>query len=578
MSLPKLRDVGALGVINDLDPYDLPPNAFTMGVNVRFRNGRVTGSPVFKSVFSIPVVNPRYLAGFSPNEGTDLLFLGYRDGRVFQYSSGTQTDVSISGYAQSDAEAVWTSTFLGDVVYINRSDRSPWSKRTSDTTFASLANMDSAWTAQLLRTCGGALVALNVTKSTGTVQTMVKTSSMAVAGSVPSSWDITDPSTNATENTLAEMQGPIVDACSLGRTLCIYGTQETWQQVPTGDFQIFAYQKLPFTRGAINANCSVEVNSMNFIFGEDDLWKHDGVTDVSIADQRVRDFVFGGIDLTKANRCFVAHNRQLHEIHFNFVSGDAYTNFSSANEPDGCNRCAVYDYVRDTWTFDDRPVVYSASICNLDTVKTWADDGTGGDKANGGPYELPAGSGTWLGSDVGKDTDTPTWAAAAGPWSALDDTGKKVLGYIGDTAPVYSLTSQIYAFDPISSTLPGMPAAVVNYPVDAHANPQRYVERSAIDMTALGSDLRDYTQISGIWPLARIDASSQATLDFSVGSSDFYDVDPVYTDYQTYDGKTTYKIDVNTAGRYLSYRMRFLDYAPFSWSGFDFDVNVLGSR
>lgn len=530
-----------------MDPHDLPPSAFTYAQNVRFRNGRVTSAPVFKQVFALPVANPRFSCDYTPSQGLDYLLIGYESGQVFRYANGAQTDYSITSYVTNTVEATWTSTFLADTIYVNRSDRAPWSLNISNANFQSLANMDSAWTCQLLRTCGGALVALNVTKGATTYQTMVKTSSLPTAGSVPASWDITLPNTNASENILAQMQGPIVDACPLGQTLCIYGQQEVWQMVPTGDFNLFAYGKLPFSKGALNANCSIEINSQNFVFGQDDIWVHDGVSERSIVDQKDRDFIFGSLSQANYSRCFVTHNKQLHEIHFNYPSNDGFTAFVGVNTPNGCNRCAVYDYVNGTWTFDDRPVVYGAALANLDNVKTWA-------------------------------TETLTWASSAGTWASLDNTGKKVLAYIGDTASVYGLTASLYAFDPYSSSLTGMPAAVTNYAPTPAACGTPYLERSSVDMTALGGDLRDYTQISGIWPLARIDASTTATIDFSVGSADYYDQSIIYSPWQGYDGEAFYKIDVNMAGRYLSYKVRFLSIAPFSWSGFDFDTQVLGSR
>ena len=45
-----IRDVGAAGVITDVAPASLPPNAFTRAKNVRFDEGAVVRAPVFRSV------------------------------------------------------------------------------------------------------------------------------------------------------------------------------------------------------------------------------------------------------------------------------------------------------------------------------------------------------------------------------------------------------------------------------------------------------------------------------------------------------------------------------------------------
>jgi hypothetical protein len=61
MSLPKLRELDKYGVITDVDPFDLPLGAWSMGINVRFEDGRVTSAPVWRDVGS-PLANdfPRF--------------------------------------------------------------------------------------------------------------------------------------------------------------------------------------------------------------------------------------------------------------------------------------------------------------------------------------------------------------------------------------------------------------------------------------------------------------------------------------------------------------------------------------
>jgi hypothetical protein len=56
MSLPKLRELDKYGVITDVDPFDLPLGAWSMGINVRFEDGRVNSAPVWRDVGS-PLAN-----------------------------------------------------------------------------------------------------------------------------------------------------------------------------------------------------------------------------------------------------------------------------------------------------------------------------------------------------------------------------------------------------------------------------------------------------------------------------------------------------------------------------------------
>lgn len=535
---PKIRNLGKYGVLTDPDPYDLPPEAFSMAVNCRFRNGRVTSSPVFRSVENLGQLDPRFLASANPTSGLDLLMIGYKTGRVFRYTTGVETDYSIVSYVDTISDGTWTTCHLADVFYINREDRVPWSLSASNSQFQPLANWNAAWSTKLLRGFNSALVALNVTKAGVQTQTMVKTSSFALAGTVPSSWDQTDPSTNATENILAEMEGPIIDASNFGDSLCIYSTDQTWLMQASGVTSIYNYRKLPFQKGAINANCSIQIDGRQVVFGPDDIWTHDGFSEKSICEGRVRDFIYASINMSKANRCFILHNRQLNELHFCYVSGDRIVAFSGT---EGCNRQAVWNYVNDTWTFDDLPFVFSGCRANLDSTTTYA-------------------------------TVTTTYATIGGTYQDQEDTSKRVLCYVGDTYSPASLTKSLYAFDPYGV------GSIVSYAVDVNATKTLYLERDGIDLDVLGANLQGYKQMNYIVPQGRIDQTSSATIDFQFGAADGYNVNTVYSPWIGYNGVDLFKCDFGDSGRYLSMHIRFLDYKSMSLSGFDFDWQVTAER
>jgi hypothetical protein len=235
MTIYPLRNLAQHGVLTDPDPYDLPLTAWSFASNVRFKNGRVIRGPVFRNVHPLGTANPRFVLGAQPTSGLDYVFIGYKSGQVFRFQNGAEVDWSISGYSTSAVEATWTACHLADVIYVNRSDRPPWYLRLSDGQFQNLAGAggggqpwNAAWTCQILRSCASALIAFNVTKSGVNTPTMVKTSSFAQASTVPLSWDQTIPGTNATENILAEMEGPIVEALQLQQNMVIYGQRECW--------------------------------------------------------------------------------------------------------------------------------------------------------------------------------------------------------------------------------------------------------------------------------------------------------------------------------------------------------------
>jgi hypothetical protein len=542
MSIQHIRDVAKYGILCDPDPYNLPDTAWSFGVNMRFRNGKVTSGPVFRHVAELGTTQPRYSLAATPTSGLDVLFTGYLNGKIYKFN-GTETDFTLAGYTPSSVEAAWTHTSLATVLYVNRSDRAPWYLRPSDSAFQNLGvvagaptSWDSTYTCGILRTCGGALVALNVTKGATSFPTMVKTSSIPLSGVIPTSWDPSLANTLATENILSELKGAITDGQTLGSQLVIYGLQEAWLMTADGSLQIYNYRKLPFQKGSINANCSLELDGKHFVFGADDIWMHDTNTEVSLVDGKNRDFIFGSINMSKRSRCFISHNAQLKELSFCYVSGDRGVGFIGT--PDGCNRAAVYNYIDKTWTFDDLPLVFSASNANLSVSVTYA-------------------------------TTTALYSTTGGSYLDQEDGFKRTPVFVGDANTAYSLTTALYAQDLFGT------GSTVAFPVDTHATLPRTLERDGIDLDSLNEDLRGYKVVSSIYPQGRLTVGS-APLEFSVGASDFFTTTPTFSDYQPYDGAANYKLDFNVSGRWLSMKIRYSDYNEMSFTGFDIDLHSNG--
>ena len=61
--LMPIRNVGDIGVVTDILPSALPTNAFTKAKNVRFDEGKVARSPVFRSIKDSLGMNPRFSYG-----------------------------------------------------------------------------------------------------------------------------------------------------------------------------------------------------------------------------------------------------------------------------------------------------------------------------------------------------------------------------------------------------------------------------------------------------------------------------------------------------------------------------------
>jgi hypothetical protein len=539
LSLPKLRNLDKYGVITDVDPFDLPLGAWSMALNVRFEDGRVNSAPVWRAV-AAPLANtsPRFVYVANKADSTTSTYVGYLDGTVDDWTPSAVTPVKPSAYVPNAAEAQWSGTTLAGVVYLNREDRVPWALGPTDPAFSNLTGWDASWRAKLIRAYASALVALNVTKSGVRYPTMVKTSDLVTdPGVEPSSWDNSLTTNNATENLLTEMNGEIVEAQPLGNSLILYSNQETWQMTADGSTNVYSYRKLPFSDGAINTNCVVEVNNLHYVFGTSDIWKHDGLSSSSIADARVRKFIFKSMNAKQASRFFISYDPSKKTISFNFVSGDALVAFRG----NGCNRAAVYHLTTDTWTFDDLPLVFASGFAKVSlTTLTWA-------------------------------TVTATWSTIGGSWQDLSDGFKRTTLYVGESDSVTGLQARVYGRDLYGD------GSNLSSNVDTIATRPGLLLRDGIDLDELDAELRGYKVILGIYPQGRLDPAA-APMEFTVGVTDYPNVPPVFSPMQTYDALENYKLDFTEAGRFLSLRMDYPDYKTMSLSGLDIDLDTTGSR
>jgi hypothetical protein len=490
--------------------------------------------------------DPRYSFTAGIGESNNDLFIGYKSGNVYYYANGSETSYSPPGYVASSVETNWTSYTVGNVVYVNRADRPPWYLLPTGTTFLDLSTAgaspdrwDPTWRCKIIAQCAGALVALNMTEGALSFPTKIRTSTPVTANSLPASWDITNPATLATSNILQSMDGPIMDACSLGQDLIIYGQREAWRMHADGSTFIYSYTKLSYAKGVLNTNCSIELDGKNYCFGIDDIWVHDGISEQSLCDNQVRDYIYGSLNISEAARCYVQFNPRLNEIYFGYVSGDQLTTFKGVA---GCNRQAVYNMTTQQWSFDDLPSIFNTDNGPVSNILTYT-------------------------------TVTDTYDTIGGSYQDQEDGGKRITIAIGDANSAYGLQSSLYAFD-----LYGQ-GSVAPYPVDANATAPVQLERVGIDLDELGADLRDYKNISTVYPQARVDTDGGQMLQIAVGASDYpNNLSPTWGPYQPYDGITKYKLDTNVAGRWLALRVLWDDYHTFTLTGMDLDIKTTGRR
>lgn len=569
MPMLPIRNLGQIGVITDVNSYDLPPNGVSMANNVRFEDGKIKRAPVFRDVLNTSSLTPVFSFTFEVPNGYDKIGVADRNGRVWFVQQDLETDVTeTTWFPQTNVSTIandWTGfgldfttnnyairigdeslavsdepytyTYLQGIGYLNRGDRVPWYITSTASLFQKLPNWNSTWRCRSLRAYKDFLVALNVTKGVTEYPTMIKWSDIVQYNSVPGSWDETDTTKSAGENTLAELKTPILDGVTLRDVFVIYSSDQVWLMEETGDALVFRFRKLFDNVGIIGTNCAVEVDGRHYVFGPDDIYVHDTNSVETILDGRNWHYVFDNMNRSQTDKFWVQHNPFTSEIMFAYVSGDAQANFVGTNY---CNRAALFSYKNQTWSFVDLPNSGRATPANFSTSVTWA-------------------------------TSTGTWNGTGGTWYDQDEGGDDLMFMPGIASPSNGLTaSRLYGYETANN-------GVLPYSINTEATKPAFAERVAIDLDDTGEELRAYKVIKSIYPQIETRVALQS-VDFKFDGVDFPGTPVTWSTQVGFSPPTNYKVDTRESGRYLAWRIDTNDYNDFEFTGFDLDIVATGRR
>ena len=563
-----LRQLGAVGVITDANPYDLPTNAFSNCNNVIFDEKRVQRSPVFKKVFSsvrattsyddsvgsidsqtatyesaegAPTDAVRFVSSYQDPSSGEIVLICDDDGTVRTYPNGLM-QFATPGTGLTTNDEPWSHTQVAGMSVLGRKGMVPYIRNIKTSPNYTLLGGDwpSGDTASIARSFLDYIVLLNVTKAGIEYPTMVKWSNpVEYAASISTiNWDPSNPAYVAGENVLGELKSAIRDGGVLGNVFIIYAQDQVWLMEYTGSSFVFNFRRLFATGGIINTNCFVEVEGKHFVFGENDIYVHDGASKKSIADGRVRRRVFQTIDRSKQKGFFVLHDSVSNLIYFCYTTKLDEISYKNTKF---CNRAAVYNYLEDTWSFMDLPNIVGGSEANISLVQNLY-------STLNTDYEL-------------LNTNYVSFEGATPKLSIM----------LGATDTANGLTeSRIYAVD-----LPT--AGLVNLPITEEALKESYVERIGIDLDEGGTATRNYKIVTAIVPQASVD-SSDSSFRWQVGGADLPNAAPVWYSDQVFYPENDYKMDMRVAGRYLAYRVSTIDIENFRLSGFDAEVKQISKR
>lgn len=368
MALIPVKGLGEVGLVTDRPFHELPLNAWTAALNVRFRNGAVEKYQGHREVFAGALNPPYFLLPVSYGGTFFWVYAGLLKVGATDMSAHGDISRAVGGNYGTDALIGWTGGVIEDVPVLNNSVDDPqmWNKPALATKLTALTGWNPLWKARTLRVYKRYLVALDVTKSGVRTATMIKWSHQAPTGNVPQSWDETDPTKDAGEYSLPGEGGYLIDLKTLRDDAIVYKEYQTWKMQYVGGIAIFRFTKLFGELGMLNRRCVTEfLPGRHFVFAGDDCVVHDGQSAQSMMDERAKALLTATLDTNAVSRAFVVPNFQSKEILVGLPEAGQTV----------CTKALVWNWLRNDWTVRELPSVAHAEaglVSPPDPTETWA--------------------------------------------------------------------------------------------------------------------------------------------------------------------------------------------------------------
>lgn len=367
-------------LVTDQPGYQLSASSITVANNVQYRDGQVESADGHEVYFTSSAT--AYHVKYVDASGSgNWIYLGLDNAYLFDGSTSSNITRSSTAYTGSEANR-WNSCSINKaLVFNNGYDVPQMMTSVSPTTLLEdLTAWPATATAKVIRTYKSFLIALNVTKPAGTYPNMVKWSDSADSGTVPSTWDETDPTNLAGEYEISETRGACVDGLNLRDQFIIYKEDSVYSMQFTGGINVFRITRLKDQPGILAQQCAVNFKGGHFVVSAPSyrsLYVSDGNNFQEVG-LDIRDGFFDQLSPDYYERTYCEHNRKESEIWIMFPTG-------TGTFP---NKALIWNYLEDNWSYRDIPASTHSSVGVVGTLNP-----------------------TW-------QSTTDTWATVAGTWAS----------------------------------------------------------------------------------------------------------------------------------------------------------------
>lgn len=521
-----ISDVGDIGLIGDLRDRELPPNAWTDGLNVAFIDHKVVRALGSQRVFDPPTVAP-YFLHYTIDSGRAPVIAYAGLMKVYAIIAGAHFDITrLAGDYTGGASDRWSGGNFAGISILNNGIDAPqqWGPVAAATPLADLSNWNANWRVKALRPFKNFLIAMDLTDTGTRYPQRIIFSHPATPGAVPASWDLTDPTKDVRSRDIADADGgAIIDGVPLGDTFIIYKERSTHGATFIGGVEKWKTAPIFESGGALALGCAVafDDNSKHFVATGEDVIVHSGQrgSRESVVSKRQKRWLQANISSEHYDRSYCVNDAANNACLFCFPTGGA----------EWPNMALVYNWQDGQVSFKELPTlasIVSALITEV-TIDPW-------------------------------DSDAASWDSDATTWETY--TTKPFLRQLVGAVPALTQLRRLDSTNQHDG---------VNF--------SAYVERKGLDVMGLdkyGHLMRDQQQrklIRGIWPRAVGDA-----FQVQVGSQDTIDGTITWSTAQTFTPGVDQKVDFAVEAKLWGVRFSSATDGYWELDGYDVDVEPLG--
>lgn len=472
MPIQTVQNCGAIGVVADVSPGELPINGWSDASNVKFVAGYAQRVGGYANVFSAPSITPYALFSYS---ALTKFFVHCGTQKVFVDDGTTRTEITPATPFSGAIDDRWTGgSFNGILILNNGIDQPQYWNGNVATDLANITGWNANWRCGFMRPYRNFLIAGDITKSGTRYSSLVKWSSLADPGALPASWDETNPAVEAGEQPLADSPDALVDALPLGDQMIVYKERGMYALQPSGDSSIFRFTRIPWDVGMLTRGCGAVTPLGHVVLTASDVILHNGGQPRSLVSDRMRKWLFDRIDQTNWKRCYVVANNNTSEVWVCFPE------FGQSS----CTKALIWNWLTDTFGVSTLP----STTCGAQGVAAFGSD-------------------TWA-------ADTSTWNSDVTAWdqSAFGDTQTNLL--MATTGP------GLIAFEKSNDFAGGVVAAsLTRKHLCIDGDPTRYKLLKAVRLRVDGPPGLALSVSAAGTGTADVEPTFSSTSTFTVGTS-----------------------------------------------------------